>query len=61
MRSGALNVGLRKTDNYERNDGMYNIQRVVLYSGGCGNLQMNVMKADAHSEYILKLNFCLIY
>jgi hypothetical protein len=61
MRHGALNVVLRKTDNYECNDGMYNIQRVILYSDGCGNLQMNVMKTAAQSEYILKLYFCLIY
>jgi len=61
MTSGALNDGLRKTDNYECNDDMYNIQRVVLYSGGCGNLEMNIMKTAAQSEYILKLYFCLIY
>jgi hypothetical protein len=52
MKSGALNVGLRKTDNYECNDGMYNIQGVILYSGGCGNLEVNVMKTTAQLEYI---------
>jgi hypothetical protein len=27
--------------------GVYNIQNIIPYSGGCGNLQVNVMKTAA--------------